>query len=245
MLVHYNSKLEVQLAVDASPVGLGAEISHITADGTERPIAWASRSLTKSDSNYSVIENEALAIIFGIRKFQQFLYGRRFTLLTDHQRLTLLFGSKKAIPAVAASRIQGWAIQLSAYQYDIKYRKSKQNANATRYPDFWVKEQMLVYTLTRNPKTSTGFKKPECQSMLNSFGKIQPEVLCCRESWPDKSEVPDNLKSYFAKRNEFTVEDGRMSFQRNESCDYSEASGDYVSRVTSQSPRNCENEIPS
>ena len=89
MLVHYNSKLEVQLAVDVSPVGLGAEISHITADGTERPIAWASRSLTKSDSNYSVIEKEALAIIFGIRKFQQFLYGRRFTLLTDHQRLTL------------------------------------------------------------------------------------------------------------------------------------------------------------
>ena len=128
--------------------------------------------------------------------------------MTDHQPLTLLFGSKKAIPAVAASRIQRWAIQLSAYQYDTKYRKSKQNANATRYPDFWVKEQMLVSTLTRNPKTSTGFKKPECRSMLNSFGKIQPEVLRCRESWPDKSEVPDNLKSYFAKRIEFTVEDG-------------------------------------
>ena len=106
VLVHYNPKLEVQLALDTSPVGLGAVISHITADGTERPIACASRSLTKSDSNYSVIEKEALAIIFGIRKFQQFLYGRRFTLLTDHQPLTLLFGSKKAIPAVAASHIQ-------------------------------------------------------------------------------------------------------------------------------------------
>lgn len=79
---------------------------------------------------WSVIEKEALAIIFGIRKFQQYLYGRRFSLLTYHQPLTLLFGSKKAIPAVAASHIQRWAIQLSAYQYDIKYRKSKQNANA-------------------------------------------------------------------------------------------------------------------
>ena len=128
VLVHYNPKLEVQLAVDASPVGLGAVITHITADGTERPIACASRSLTKSDSNYSVIEKEALAIIFGIRKFQQFLYGRRFMLLTDHQPLTLLFGSKKAIPAVAASRIQRWAIQLSAYQYDIKYRKCECHA---------------------------------------------------------------------------------------------------------------------
>ena len=118
--VHYNPKLEVQLAVDASPVGLRAVISHITADGTERPIAYASRSLTKSERNYSIIEKEALAIIFGIRKFQQSLYGCRFTHLKDHQPLTLLFGSKKAIPAVAASRIQRWAIQLSAYQYDIK-----------------------------------------------------------------------------------------------------------------------------
>ena len=177
MLVHYNPKLEVQLAVDASPVGFGAVISHITADGTERPIACASRSLTKSDSNYSVIEKEALAIIFGIRKFQQFLYGRRFTLLTDQQPLTLLFGSKKAIPAVAASRIQRWTIQLSAYQYDIKYRKSKQNANANAL------SRLPCTSLTWNPKTSTGFKWPECQSMLNIFGKIKPEILCCRESF--------------------------------------------------------------
>ena len=44
VLVHYNPKLEVQLAVDASQVGLGAVISHITADGTERSIAYASRT---------------------------------------------------------------------------------------------------------------------------------------------------------------------------------------------------------
>ena len=95
VLPHYNPKLEVQLAVDASPVGQGAVISHITEDETERPIAYASRSLTKAERNYSVIEKEALAIIFGIHKFQQFLYGRKFTLLTDHQPLMLLFGPKK------------------------------------------------------------------------------------------------------------------------------------------------------
>ena len=129
VLVHYNLRLEVQLAVDASQVCLGAVITQITADGTERPIAYASGSLTKSERNYSVIEKDALAVIFGIRKFQQFLYDRKFTLGTDDQPLALLFGSK-AIPAVAASRIQRWAIQLSAYQYGIKYCKSQQNANA-------------------------------------------------------------------------------------------------------------------
>ena len=122
LLAHSSPKLEVQLAVDASPVGLGAVISHITEDGTERPIAYASRSLTKAERNYSVIEKEALAIIFGIRKFQQYLYGRKFTLLTDHQPLTLLFGPKRGIPPIAASRLQRWAIQMSAYQYEIRYR---------------------------------------------------------------------------------------------------------------------------
>ena len=133
VLAHYSPKLEVQLAVDASPVGLGAVISHITEDGTERPIAYASRSLTKAERNYSVIEKEALAIIFGIRKLQQYLYGRKFTLLTDHQPLTLLFGPKRGIPPIAGSRLQRWAIQLSAYQYEIRYRSSKQNANADAF----------------------------------------------------------------------------------------------------------------
>ena len=80
--------------------------------------------------NHSVIEKEALAIIFGIRKFQQFLYGCSFTLITDHQPLTYLFGPQKGIPPIAASQLQRWVIQLSAYQYVIKYWSVKQNANA-------------------------------------------------------------------------------------------------------------------
>ena len=69
VLAHYNPKLEVQLATDASPHALGAVISHITEDGEERPFAYASRSLTLAEKNYSMIEKEALAIIFAIRKF--------------------------------------------------------------------------------------------------------------------------------------------------------------------------------
>ena len=114
VLAHYSPKLEVQLAVDASPLGLGAVFSHIPEEGEERPIAYASRSLTPADKNYSVVEKETLVIILAIRKFQQFLYSRRFTLLTDHQPLTLLFGPKKRTPPITVSRLQRWAIQLSA-----------------------------------------------------------------------------------------------------------------------------------
>lgn len=215
VLVPYNPKLEVQLAVDASPVGLGAVISHITANGTERPIAYASRSLTKSERNYSVIEKEALAIIFGIRKFQRFLYGRRFTLLTDHQPLTLLFGSKKAIPAVAASRIQRWAIQLSAYQYDIKYRRSKQNENADALSRLSCKGTDVGLHIDEESADVNGIqvaRVPISSKRLREDAARDPVLSRVIDftlyGWPDKSEVSDNLKSYFAKRNEFTVEDG-------------------------------------
>ena len=149
MLAHYNPKLEVQLAVDASPFGLGAVISHITEEQEERPIAYASRSLTPAEKNYSVIEKEALAIIFAIRKFQQFLYGRRFTLLTDHQPLTLLFGPKKGIPPIAASRLQRWAIQLSAYQYDIKYGLPNKMQMQTHSPGCVVGPQQMTHPVKK------------------------------------------------------------------------------------------------
>ncbi len=68
VLVPYDEKRKLILACDASPYGVGAVISHVMDDGQERPIAFASRTLTKSERNYSQIEKEALAIVFGVRK---------------------------------------------------------------------------------------------------------------------------------------------------------------------------------
>ncbi|XP_067046051.1 uncharacterized protein [Acropora muricata] len=85
-------------------------------------VKQTSKSLTKAERNNSAIEKEALAIIFGIRKLQLCLYGRKFTLLTDHQPLTLLSGPKRGTAPIAASRLQRWVIQLSAYQYEIRWR---------------------------------------------------------------------------------------------------------------------------
>jgi len=130
VLAHYDPQLPLRLAADASSYGLGAVISHVFSDGSERPIAYASRSLTTSEKSYSQLEKEALSLVFGVRKFHQFLYGRKFTLYTDHKPLTSILGPKKGIPSLAAARLQRWALLLSAYNYQIEYKSTRDHGNA-------------------------------------------------------------------------------------------------------------------
>ncbi len=95
VLVHYDPHQNLTMAVDASPYGVSAVISH-HCDWTnaERPIAYASCSLTKAERNYSQLEREALAIIFGLQRFHQYIYARKFTQWTDNKPLSLILGSK-------------------------------------------------------------------------------------------------------------------------------------------------------
>ena len=98
LLVHFDPSKPLILACDASPYGVGAVLSHTMGDGTERPIAYASRTLTDAEKRYSQIEKEGLAIVFGVKKFHSYLFGRSFTIESDHQPLSFLFGEKKGLP---------------------------------------------------------------------------------------------------------------------------------------------------
>ena len=130
LLAHYDDSKPLVLACDASPYRVGAVLSHVTGDQTERPIAYASRSLHSAERRYSQLDKEALAILFGVSKFHQYLYDRHFVIYSDHKPLMYILDEAKLIPAMASARVQRWALTLSAYTYSIKYRKGGDMCNA-------------------------------------------------------------------------------------------------------------------
>lgn len=158
-------QLPIKLICDASQHGIGAAIFHTMENNEDRPIAFASKSLSKAQSNYSTIDREALAIYFGVNKFQHYLIGRRFVLQTDHKPLTSIFGSKRGIPTMAASRLQRWAMYLSSFDFEIQYIVGKSNVNA----DF----------LSRLPTNCNDFvddENDEKTTYLNFITKISPHT---------------------------------------------------------------------
>ena len=133
VLVHYDPSLTVILESDASQYGIGAVIFHRFPNGDERHIAYASRSLNSSEKNYSQIEKEGLAIIFGVTKFYMYLFGRKFTLRTDHKPLLKIFAPDSATPFLAAARLQRWSLLLSSYHYEIEFKSSAEVASTDAF----------------------------------------------------------------------------------------------------------------
>ena len=97
LLVHFDNSLPLILSCDASPYGVGAVLSHKMSNNVEKPIVFDSRSLAAAEKNYSQLDKEALAVVFGVKKFYTYLYGCKFIIQTDHKPLTQLLSESKAI----------------------------------------------------------------------------------------------------------------------------------------------------
>ena len=130
VVVHFNPELPIILACDASAYGMGAVLAHKMPDGSERPVGFASRTLSKAEKGYSQIEKEGLSCVFGVTKFHAYLMGRHFTLITDHKPLLGLLNENKPIPSHASARIQRWALTLAAYEYALVSRRTNAHGNA-------------------------------------------------------------------------------------------------------------------
>ncbi|XP_054288024.1 uncharacterized protein K02A2.6-like [Macrosteles quadrilineatus] len=128
VLVPFDPALPLVLTTDASPTGLAAVLSHVT-EGEEKPIAYGSRSLTVSERNYSQLDRESLAIIFGVSHFYYYLFGTHFTLVTDNAPISRIFQHNKALPQMTSGRLLRYASYLSGFNYTLKFKPGKENEN--------------------------------------------------------------------------------------------------------------------
>ena len=209
VLTHFSEQLPLILACDASPYGLGAVLSHRIPNGEEKPVGFASRTLSKAEKNYSHLDKEALAIIFGVKRYHQYLHGSR---KTDHKPLTHILSEKRATPTMASGRIQRWALILGSYDYEIQYKKGKDMANADALSHLPLQRSQsqppelvhLVEYLDSTPLTCTQIR------IWTDHDPILSRVRrWVQEGWPAQDQRNQvEFQPYDCRRNELSTEGG-------------------------------------
>lgn len=124
VLIYPDFNQPFNLTTDASNYAIGGILSQGPI-GQDLPIAYASRTLNKAEQNYSTTEKELLAIVWCVKHFRPYIYGRKFNMITDHKPLTYLFNSKND-----GARIFRWRLSLEEYEYIPIYKPGKLNTNA-------------------------------------------------------------------------------------------------------------------
>ena len=186
------------------------------SDGTERPVGFASRTISTAEQKYSQVEKETLACVFGIKKFHSYLYGRRFILVTDHKPLLTLLHEHRSIPTTTSNRIQRWALTLSMYDYSISFKPSTSHSNAdalSRLPLPYVQEDidppvpvetiLLLDELSESPISVDQIKTWTRRDPLLS--KILQFIL---SGWPHCLDLSSDLKPFVNRKLELSTQDG-------------------------------------
>jgi len=213
LLVHYDSTRQLVVACDASQYGLGAVLSHIMDNGEERPVAYASRTLTAAEKNYSQLEKEALGVVFAVKKFHTYLFGRHFIIESDHRPLSYLFNSSKAISPTASSRITRWTLTLSAYTFTIRYKPGRNLGNAdalSRLPQTQAtgsdcQPAELLHLLQHLSSTTINAASIRRWTDTHpTLSKIRQFIL---QGWPT-TQLDEEFQPYCKRKSELSVLDG-------------------------------------
>lgn len=173
ILRHPDFNFPFIIQTDASNVGIGAVLVQWIND-EYRVIQYISRILQAPERKWSTREKEALAILWACEQFRPYIIGSHFTVETDHQSLKWLLEAK------APARLVRWALRLSEFDFEIRYRRGSQNANAD--------------ALSRLPQ-ETSSKPTEVDAQLEEYLYQQEIILTellpniTKQEWREKQET--------------------------------------------------------
>ena len=141
-LAYYDRSQPLSIQTDASEYGLGTALLQ-----NNRPIAFASKTLTDVEPGYANIENKCLSVVFGLEKFHTYIYGRQITVFHDHKPFEMI--TKKPIHA-APPRLQRMILQLQKYDYMLIYKPGKEMTLADRLSRFPLNKENTQIEFHKN-----------------------------------------------------------------------------------------------
>ena len=214
VLIHFDPSMDIVLACDASAYGIGAVLAHKMADGSERPVGFASRTLSPAEQKYSQIEKETLACVYGVKRFHSYLFGHKFCLVTDHKPLLSILHEHRSIPTTVSNRIQRWALTLSMYEYHISFKSSDSHCNAdalSRLPSLSITADppvpcetiLLLEHLDESPVSVA-----QIRSWTRRDSVLSRILQYIMSGWPDSLDPSDSsLKPFLNRKLELSVQD--------------------------------------
>ena len=205
-LRYYDSKKPVTIQVDASQRGLGATL--LQENG---PVEFRSKLLTETESRYSNIEREMLAVVFGLEKFHYYAFGRKVTIESDHKPLEAIM--KKSI-ANAPPRIARMMLRVTKYDAEVKYVPGRDVpvADALSRLNPCEGKEIAEMDITVHELHLQLNASQEKIRKIQQEGEKDEEIILLKkiiyEGWPHtRAECPPRLLPYWNYRDELSVAD--------------------------------------
>ena len=214
ILAHFKTNKPVKITTDASSVGLGCALLQ-----NEKPVAYASRSLTETEQRYAQIEKETLAIVFACEKFHQYIYGKQCAVETDHKPIESIW--KKPLNR-CPPRIQRLMLRLQKYDLSITYKPGKEMFVADTLSRATTKESHSQCEVDREQEEILRIHVNNVLENLNieeqKKEKLRKETEQDKElnilkaqiqkGWPaNKNNVPNEIRQYFQYNEELSIID--------------------------------------
>ncbi|UYV83953.1 K02A2.6-like [Cordylochernes scorpioides] len=204
------------VSADASSFGIGGVLRQEQPDGSLKPIAYVSRTLSETEKRYSQIEKEGLAIVWTCERLKDYVTGIKIHIETDHKPLIAIFTSKSLEDMTP--RLQRLKMRMMRYSYQISHIAGKKQIVAdmlSRKPMSKPHKDELEEELSAYIQ-SIEFPATE-ERLLEISRKQKEDSLCsqlakyCMSGWPkNKREVDPELRGYWQFQEDLTYQNGLL-----------------------------------